>query len=568
MKRKSVSNSIRNSNTSSEEKESRYLQSAASSAASTLVMVDRCLLSHDIGVESHKTLLKEVVKELSPLLPKEQIVPQNMLVSSAAAEDLSGDDEVEEENSREHPRASRSSMQVQSSKKATTMATDAHNELCEVCDLGGDLLCCDTCTLVFHKRCLRPVVPHIPKGKWSCPHCVVDGSGQGNVSNAKHSITRMRLLSCGFDYADPITEEVRFPSDVSIVRANRQYVARKVIKGLLVEYGRYYELEEAFLSLLQKEPEEERDESCESLWCTECLDNPNITICIFCGCKVCYGKFDSKNLLICDGCEKETHTYCLETPISKIPDSSWYCSSCVEKKIDMGNDDNSNNSNSNSNSSSSHSNNNNTNVRRKTTSKVSKDSSDQTSVNSAVGAESGGGGDTMLSSKMSTPVSTTKGQGRGRPPLSSNQSSSTKSAKDINRKSLTNNNITTLAQGSTDSKFWAAPIDSIEMRLSKFEGSNEDVLQQLVPRGIVGPKDVVTIIRKMAFRELTYNEQRCLNYFRDWAMVSDIEMAIEMMSLIKEALAKRIAAEDPSFESNTGTDDESSRKKVKMTLDK
>jgi hypothetical protein len=56
-----------------------------------------------------------------------------------------------------------------------------------------------------------------------------------------------------------------------------------------------------------------------------------------------------------------------------------------------------------------------------------------------------------------------------------------------------------------------------------------------------------------------------VNYFRDWAMAIDIEMAIEMMSVIKEALTKRIAAEDPSFESNT--DDESSKKRMKIMLD-
>jgi hypothetical protein len=51
---------------------------------------------------------------------------------------------------------------------------DDHNEVCEVCDKGGDLLCCDTCTLVFHLKCLRPKLSTVPKGRWSCPHCIID----------------------------------------------------------------------------------------------------------------------------------------------------------------------------------------------------------------------------------------------------------------------------------------------------------------------------------------------------------------------------------------------------------
>lgn len=54
--------------------------------------------------------------------------------------------------------------------------TDEHNEVCEVCEIGGDLLCCETCTLVYHISCLRPKIMSIPKGHWSCVHCVIDVS--------------------------------------------------------------------------------------------------------------------------------------------------------------------------------------------------------------------------------------------------------------------------------------------------------------------------------------------------------------------------------------------------------
>lgn len=53
---------------------------------------------------------------------------------------------------------------------------DDHNEVCEVCEKGGDLLCCDTCSLVFHLGCIRPKISSIPKGKWSCAYCTSDVS--------------------------------------------------------------------------------------------------------------------------------------------------------------------------------------------------------------------------------------------------------------------------------------------------------------------------------------------------------------------------------------------------------
>ena len=53
---------------------------------------------------------------------------------------------------------------------------DDHNEVCEVCEKGGDLLCCDTCSLVFHLGCIRPKIASIPKGKWSCAYCITDVS--------------------------------------------------------------------------------------------------------------------------------------------------------------------------------------------------------------------------------------------------------------------------------------------------------------------------------------------------------------------------------------------------------
>lgn len=64
---------------------------------------------------------------------------------------------------------------------ATVIATTQdHNDLCEVCSHGGDLLCCDTCSLVFHTKCLRPELKEVPKGDWSCQFCLADNPNRSN----------------------------------------------------------------------------------------------------------------------------------------------------------------------------------------------------------------------------------------------------------------------------------------------------------------------------------------------------------------------------------------------------
>lgn len=51
-------------------------------------------------------------------------------------------------------------------------SADGHDESCYSCGTGGELLCCDTCSAVFHLHCLWPKLTAIPKGAWSCPFCV------------------------------------------------------------------------------------------------------------------------------------------------------------------------------------------------------------------------------------------------------------------------------------------------------------------------------------------------------------------------------------------------------------
>ncbi|XP_010660930.1 methyl-CpG-binding domain-containing protein 9 isoform X2 [Vitis vinifera] len=46
-------------------------------------------------------------------------------------------------------------------------------------------------------------------------------------------------------------------------------------------------------------------------------------------CKVCGIDKDDDSVLLCDMCDAEYHTYCLNPPLARIPEGNWYCPSCV-----------------------------------------------------------------------------------------------------------------------------------------------------------------------------------------------------------------------------------------------
>uniref|UniRef100_A0A8C5D2I8 Chromodomain-helicase-DNA-binding protein 5-like n=1 Tax=Gouania willdenowi TaxID=441366 RepID=A0A8C5D2I8_GOUWI len=50
-----------------------------------------------------------------------------------------------------------------------------HQDYCEVCQQGGEIILCDTCPRAYHLVCLDPEMEKAPEGKWSCPHCEKEG---------------------------------------------------------------------------------------------------------------------------------------------------------------------------------------------------------------------------------------------------------------------------------------------------------------------------------------------------------------------------------------------------------
>lgn len=104
-----------------------------------------------------------------------------------------------------------------------------HQDYCEACQQGGEIILCDTCPKAYHLVCLDPELEEAPEGKWSCPTCEAEG---------------------------PIEQD-----------------------------------------------DDEHQEFCRL-------------------CK------DGGELLCCDSCPSAYHTFCLDPPLSEIPDGDWRCPRC------------------------------------------------------------------------------------------------------------------------------------------------------------------------------------------------------------------------------------------------
>lgn len=103
---------------------------------------------------------------------------EQMLQDAEAAEDTD-----EESVARPNKRKKKTKFSTRKKKKPSKYAgadngdgyeTD-HQDYCEVCQQGGEIILCDTCPRAYHLVCLDPELEEAPEGKWSCPHCEGEG---------------------------------------------------------------------------------------------------------------------------------------------------------------------------------------------------------------------------------------------------------------------------------------------------------------------------------------------------------------------------------------------------------
>lgn len=72
-----------------------------------------------------------------------------------------------------------------------------HQDYCEVCQQGGEIILCDTCPRAYHLVCLEPELEEAPEGKWSCPHCEGEGiQDQENDDSIEQSTNDHHMEFC------------------------------------------------------------------------------------------------------------------------------------------------------------------------------------------------------------------------------------------------------------------------------------------------------------------------------------------------------------------------------------
>ena len=47
-------------------------------------------------------------------------------------------------------------------------------------------------------------------------------------------------------------------------------------------------------------------------------------------CEICGGGENDEQMLLCDGCNRGYHLYCLNPPMAAIPTTDWFCMNCLK----------------------------------------------------------------------------------------------------------------------------------------------------------------------------------------------------------------------------------------------
>uniref|UniRef100_A0A3P9P4Q4 Chromodomain helicase DNA binding protein 4 n=1 Tax=Poecilia reticulata TaxID=8081 RepID=A0A3P9P4Q4_POERE len=124
-------------------------------------------------------------KKVAPLKIKLGGLNSKRKRSSSDEDEPDGDSDFEDgsfsvsDGSNRSSRPKKKSKNAKKKKKVEAEDGDGyetdHQDYCEVCQQGGEIILCDTCPRAYHMVCLDPDMEKAPEGKWSCPHCEKEG---------------------------------------------------------------------------------------------------------------------------------------------------------------------------------------------------------------------------------------------------------------------------------------------------------------------------------------------------------------------------------------------------------
>lgn len=232
---------------------------------------------------------------------------------------------------------------------------------CQVCRGTKALSSCSTCKRQFHKDCVKPSYK-CPK-PWQCPFCLIKKEPKHTklrrqaavalrlMARIKNKLRRERGTgdSIGSDEESGKKNEETDRQETPSKRQRKQpllynpqgstpasqWVSDETpSKQAKKKYSSDEDSSSNESDVSEDMEQEGRGESSDEPMCVFCHDDDEIPVCVFCACRVCFGKHNHHKLLLCDQCDDEYHMTCLDPPLKKVPRDGkpWYCPSCTSAK--------------------------------------------------------------------------------------------------------------------------------------------------------------------------------------------------------------------------------------------
>uniref|UniRef100_A0A914C339 Uncharacterized protein n=1 Tax=Acrobeloides nanus TaxID=290746 RepID=A0A914C339_9BILA len=248
-------------------------------------------------------------------------------------------DEAErEKEERKAARRAAASAKKDAAKKGVKKRKEAeevtdHQDYCEVCQQGGEIILCDTCPRAYHLVCFDPDLEEPPEGTWSCPHCESVGeSGKaekeeeeqkspGNMEYCRVCKEGGFLLCCdscpssyhAYCMNPPLDEIPEVDSDQEfehllkeherqLDEAEREKEERKAARRAAASAKK-----DAAKKGVKKRKEAE-----------EVTDHQDY-------CEVCQ---QGGEIILCDTCPRAYHLVCFDPDLEEPPEGTWSCPHC------------------------------------------------------------------------------------------------------------------------------------------------------------------------------------------------------------------------------------------------
>ncbi|CAF0825687.1 unnamed protein product [Brachionus calyciflorus] len=155
---------------------------------------------------------------------------------------------------------------------------DQHQDYCEACQQGGEIILCESCPKAYHLCCLEPELEEAPDGEWFCDKCEKSGVAEQKRADLEQQKKEQEQLAAATATTTSNKLEHK-PSKAELLRLQSNDTGNGI---------------------------------------------NNLEFCFVCK--------DGGELLCCDSCPQSYHLKCLQPPLTRVPNYEWTCPRCSEPK--------------------------------------------------------------------------------------------------------------------------------------------------------------------------------------------------------------------------------------------